>query len=339
MYLSGKHRLVALATLVIGLLVYVECSRPQKPEEETLRRYTVGIVTWIGYGPLFVAREKGFFRDEGFDIDIRIMDGPGEREAAYLAGKVDFFPNTPDAFAIFASQGHAGKIVMPLDESQGADGLVAKRDIRSLRELRGRTVGFQSGITSHFFLLYLLDSVGLAGSDVRQENLGAGEAGAAFVAGKLDAAVTWEPWLSKARQLPQSHVLASSRDTPGLLADLLMVPDRVISNDHEDVIGFIRAWWKGVEYLKDHPDESQKIIGRALNLKEKEVAEILTTTHFFTIQEALAYFGTKQRPGRAFQVFSLAAKLYKDNGVIYTLPGAANQYFEPALLAEAAEGH
>lgn len=324
---------VVILVVVAAVIIVTKIIPRLQPLRGEKRKYTIGIVTWVGYGPLFVAQEKGFFEDEGLEIDIKIMDGPGEREAGYLAGSLDLFPNTPDAFAIFATQGAKGKMVMPMDESAGADGLVAKKEIANIAELKGKAVGFQSGITSHFFLLYLLDTVGLSGKDVKQKNLGAGEAGAAFVAGNLDAAVTWEPWLTKARGLLGGHVLATSKDTPGLLVDVLMASPEMMEKHRSDVIAFMHAWFRTVEYMKGHEQECISIIAKAFKLEPSEVKDMLATDHFFTIDESIEYFGSLQNPGKIFEVFALAARLYNENGVIERIP-QAKPLIDSTLLEE-----
>lgn len=299
------------------------------------QRHTLvaGLVTWIGYGPFFIAQEKGFFDAEGITVNIRVMDGPGEREAAFASGQIDLFPNTPDAFTIFAAQGTAGKMVMPLDESRGADGLIARSSIKSISDLKGKTIGFQSGITSHFFLLYELDKVGLRAKDVIQQNMEAGDAGAAFLAKRLDAAVTWEPWLSKARQDPDSRVLATSAETPGLLVSSMMLKPRLLSARRADVLAFMRAWYKAVDFLNSNPEESRNIIGKAFALKDDEVGEQLQTVHLLTLQEAKAYYGRTGALGPVAQSFDKAVELYSRERVIKKRPNM-EELIDPTLLIE-----
>jgi NitT/TauT family transport system substrate-binding protein len=297
--------------VVAGVGLYIFNSRPPN----ALR---VGLVTWIGYGPLFIAKEQPFFVEEGLpNVELKTLDGPGEREAAYQAGQIDFFPNTPDAFVIlFANQEPRGRIVAALDESAGADGLVAKKGIRSVSDLKGRTVGYQSGITSHFLLLYLLrEKGGLSGRDVKQETLSAGDAGAAFMAGKLDAAVTWEPWLSKAKDAPDAHLLATSADVPGLIVDVVLVSDRVIRDNPKAISGFIRAWNKALQYLKEKPDSAIEIISRNLKIKPDDAREMLKTTHFLDIAAGQEYLNHGLP-----NMVTAAGQLYLDNGVISKAP-------------------
>jgi NitT/TauT family transport system substrate-binding protein len=281
------------------------------------KEITVGLVTWVGYGPLFIAEEKGFFKQEGLpNVALKTLDGPGEREAAFQAGQIDLFPNTPDAFVIFfANQQPKGRIVAALDESVGADGIIAKRSVSSPRDLKGKTIGYQSGITSHFLLLYVLNQHGLTGRDIKQENLNASDAGAAFMAGKLDAAVTWEPWLSKAKTSGDSRVLATSADTKGLIVDVVLASESMVKSNGEGIRAFLRAWHRAVMFLEQDSAEARNIIARRLNLKPHEATEMLTTTRFLTREEGREYL----QNGMA-NMSQAAARLFIENGVISKVP-------------------
>lgn len=280
-------------------------STPDKP-------LTVGLVTWIGYAPIYVADAKHFFSDENIQVEVKTLDGPGAREAAYQAGELDFLPNTPDAFAIFFSERPPkGKLVAGLDESKGADGVVAKSEIKTLRDLRGKKVGFQSGITSHFLLLYILKRNGLSGRDITQVDLSAGDAGQAFIAGRLDAAVTWEPWLSEARRTPNAKVMATSAETPGLIVDVLLASDRALKDNGLAVKSFMKAWYRGLDFIKNNPQEAEPIIAKALGVTTEEVEKMLTTTIFYSPDESRQYLSTKLP-----SILRDANDLFFENGVI-----------------------
>jgi NitT/TauT family transport system substrate-binding protein len=300
--------LLMLVTVMGSSYLANACQQRKQPEKP----FAVGLVTWIGYAPIYVAQEKKFFGDEQIDVDVKTLDGPGAREAAYQADELDFLPNTPDAFAIFFSERPPkGKLVAGLDESEGADGVVAKKEITNFRDLRGKKVGFQSGITSHFLLLYLLKRNGLSGRDISQVDLSAGDAGQAFVAGKLDAAVTWEPWLSEARRTPNAWVMATSADTPGLIVDVLLASERALKDDGRPVKSFMKAWYRGIEFIKSNPREAEPIIAKALGVKNEEVREMLKTTRFYSADESGQYLVTKLPT-----ILRDANDLFFENGVI-----------------------
>lgn len=74
------------------------------------------------------------------------------------------------------------------------------------------------GSASQFFLSVLLRDAGLSEKHVQAVNMTHGDAGAAFVAGRVDAAVTWEPWLSKGKAAPHGHMLVDSANLRPLAA-------------------------------------------------------------------------------------------------------------------------
>lgn len=294
---------------MIGTGYFANACQQRKPP---VKPFAVGLVTWIGYSPIYVARDKKFFEDEGIDVDVKTLDGPGAREAAYQADELDFFPNTPDAFTIFFSERQPkGKLIAGLDESRGADGIVAKSEIKNLRGLKGKRVGFQSGITSHFLLLYLLNRNGLSGRDITQVDLSAGDAGQAFIAGKLDAAVTWEPWLSEASRTPGAHVLATSKETEGVIVDVLLVSDRTLKENGGPAKAFMRAWYKGLSFITTNPREAEPIIAKALGVTTEEVGKMLKTTDFYSQEQSNRYLHT-----RLPSIMRDASDLFFQNNVI-----------------------
>ena len=79
------------------------------------------------------------------------------------------------------------------------------------------------------------------------------DAGTAFAAGKLDGAVTWEPWITKATSAGQGHVVFSSKDAPYVIIDVLVTSPR--KSDRKKIEGFLRGMVKAHEFIAAHPDE------------------------------------------------------------------------------------
>lgn len=289
-FLRNRWFQLLLLVTVAALVIAAGCnSRKHQGQIAEQQTYTVGLVTWIGYAPIYVAKDRGFFDEEGIRVDVRTMDQPGAREAAFDSGQLDFFPNTPDAFVIlFSEQTLRGKIIAALDQSRGADGIIAKKGIRTVADLKGKSVGFQKGITSHFLLLYFLNKENLSGTDIKQINMGADDAGTAFMSGKLDAAATWEPWISTARQSKDGHVLVDSSEIGDRIVDVLLVSEHVLE-DPKAASAFLRAWYKGLELISSHPNEANLIIAKYLQVKVEEVPSMLQTTRFYSQQESAKY--------------------------------------------------
>jgi NitT/TauT family transport system substrate-binding protein len=324
MELKNKSRLAVVALLLVGAVaagVWYFINYPKT------RSYDLGLVTWIGYAPFLIADEKGLFAEAGVEINVRMMDGHGLREAAYLSGSLDFFPNTPDAFVIlFSEHEPSGKLVAALDESSGGDGIIAKKTVQTLADLKGKTIGFQDGITSHFLLLYALKKAGIKGNEVIQENLEAGDAGAAFLAGKIDAAVTWEPWLTKANETENGHVLVTSANYPGLIADVMLVSERVLRDDPNAFRKVMAAWHKAIKFMNEHPQEARAIVARKLGETPDGIEAMLKTVKFYSEKESAAYLRG------SFEIIADAAnQLYLENGVTKK-PCHLKSIIDPALF-------
>lgn len=281
---------------------------PKKP-------FRIAFNTWVGYSPLVLAKEKGFLREQGLDAEISILEGIGEKNSALIRGEIDGVGHTADSAVTSAASGVDGQIVFVFDRSLGADGILAKNSIKTIQDLRGRRVALEPGFTGHFFFLYLLEEAGLKPTDVRVVPMDTGSAGSAFVAGTVEAAVTWEPWIGKARQLPGSHVLVTSADKPGVIIDVLYMNRSVIENRREDVRKLVLAMGKATDWYLRNTSEGDAIMARFWKLKPQEQRETVAGMRFMTLEENAEFFGTTNSPGQLLTVVEKANDLWFRTGV------------------------
>jgi len=207
--------------------------------------------------------------------------------------------------------------VLPMDDSKGGDGIVARKEIASVKDLKGKKVAFSEGSVSHFFLAFLLKQNGMSLKDVTVVNMTAGDAGAAFVAGKVDAAVTWEPWLTKGKSAPHGKILVDSSATPNLIVDVLVFRKDVIKARPKDMENIVKAWVKAVDYWKQYPDDANKIMSEAVGgwLKDTKVfAETLTGIRYYDQASLKEFFGTKAAPGAGAKTTQFAIDLWTQLG-------------------------
>jgi NitT/TauT family transport system substrate-binding protein len=149
--------------------------------------------TWVGYGPLYIARDKGFFKNNGVDVDLIVMEDPKERFPTLMADKIQMIASTVDTALLYLKKPNDFQYVVAIDDSNGGDGIVAVKDIKTIADLKGKKVAVNEGSVSEFYLNVLLGKAGLKESDLNTVNMTAGDAGGAFVAKRVDAAVTWNP--------------------------------------------------------------------------------------------------------------------------------------------------
>ncbi len=312
-----KRFLSFFCILAIGTLAFLPQCRRTSTTGTAAVKAKLAILTWVGYGPFFVAKEKRFFEKHGVDIAIVKIEELGARHSALISGSVQLSITSLDLFAIEASQGLPAVCFLKLDESHGGDGIVARREIRSIKDLQRKKVAFEKGTASHFFLHHLLEKEGLAPRDITPVYMTAGDAGAAFVAGRVDAAVTWEPWLGKAEATPFGHILVTTRDNPGLIADVLLVHTKFAKDHPEAVEGVIRAWFDAVAYCGSNRQDAEAIMAKGLGLSPAELAGMLKGVRFAGQKENATYFGLPASPDAPVcRVFKQAQSIWRREGLI-----------------------
>lgn len=209
--------LLVAVVLAAGVLIRPAMLAAQAPLK-------IGYPVWVGYGPLFLAEKKGFLKELGTPVEFVLMEDTKPRYVALAAKRIDGLMTTIDTVVQRVKPDFQMAAILAMDDSKGGDGIVARKEIATIKDLKGKRVAFSEGSVSHFFLAFLLKQNGMSLKDIVVVNMTAGDAGAAFVAGKVDAAVTWEPWLTKGKQAPHGKVLVDSSATPNLIVDVLVFP-------------------------------------------------------------------------------------------------------------------
>jgi NitT/TauT family transport system substrate-binding protein len=136
---------------------------------------------------------------------------------------------------------------------------------------------------------------------------------------EVDAAVTWEPWLTQGRQSEHGHLLADSSETPGLIVDCLLAKPEVLDARLTEFRALAHAWDAALDYVETHPDEANEIMARNVGgwLEDPaEFAETLKGIRFHDSATNRKYFGTPDRPGQIYQTSQYAIDFWRGLGVL-----------------------
>ncbi len=307
--------------LLAWLLVMTGCGA-KAPAGQELERLTIAFQVWVGYGPLYLAADKGFFAEEGLELVFVDEELDAARRDAFEAGMLDAEAATIGLLVNKRAVGTPVVAVAEVDLSLGGDAIVATEDIHSLSDLMGRRVALARDNVGEIFLSYLLHEVGLSLELITIVPMSPDKAGQAFLDGEVDAAVTYEPWMSKAIARPGAHILVSSRDAPGIIVDILTVREQIVRENPAVVRKLVRGWYRAVEFYKANPEEASRIIGPHFDLSPQQYAEQAAGLYWPTWEEALEDFGTEDKPGRLYEVFDTIALIKHNNGRIPHKPQA-----------------
>ncbi len=317
-----RRAALKLAALLLGMAVL-----PLVPAQPA-RADTVKIAhsTWVGYGPLYIARDKGFFKQNGVDVELIVMEDPKERFPTLMADKIQMIASTVDTALLYMKRPTDYQYVVAIDDSDGGDGIVALKDITTIADLKGKRVAVDDGSVSDFYLNVLLTKAGLKESDLKTINMTAADAGGAFVAKRVDAAVTWEPWLSKGKSAPFGHLLVDSSTSPGLITDVVIVKTDWAKAHSKEVAAIVKSWNEAVASYEAHPDESIDIMAKGVGgwLKDpKEFKATLGGIKFYDAAANKAFFGTAAKPGPLAGTVQEAIDVWSSHGKLQVTPTPA----------------
>lgn len=311
--------LVGIAVVLVIVVGAVLLSQKQRLSENP--KFILGVNTWVGFGPFWLAQEKGFFADEGVDVEIVTLEDTAQRKAAMIKGDIDGIGDTVDLLVLARDEKVPSVAVMEVDVSNGADGILVAEGIRSIQDLKGKRVAVQRNFVSEAFLDYVLQKNNMLPTDVQKIDTEAGAAGAAFVSGNVDVAVTFEPWLSKAQERKGGgKVLVSSADEPGVIVDILTINENYLVENPEVVKKIMRAWFKAIDYWKENPQEANTIMARYYDVPPEEFADVISGLIWPSYEENIAYFGTSQNPGRIYEVANTFVNVFLKTSQIKSRP-------------------
>lgn len=198
----GKVLLVLLNVIALVLAGLPACEqRGERGESKQVEKILVAVTPWPGSAALYVAQEKGYFKDEGIDATFHSYISGHLGLDAVLSGEADLATVGDTPMARGALAGKPVVILATLCEINRAVLIVARKDrgILSPDDLRGKKVGVVAGTTADFFLHIFLTTSYIDPSEVRIVPLETHAVVDALVRGEVDAVSTWSPHTIVAR--------------------------------------------------------------------------------------------------------------------------------------------
>lgn len=211
------------------------------------------------YIGLYVAKDRGFFRENGLDIRIQTGGGDAQAFAALASGKADFAQGDPAFVAISREKGWNGKVVGMVVNRAALWGVTLRDDIKPFSDpvhFRDLTVAtFPAPNTSYVIQQQLDQKAGLkVGKDTKILQVVFGTEGAALRNKQCDIAQMLEPNVS-IMERDGARVVFSYPDVWGPIAFTgVMTSDRILKEDPELVQRFISAYEKALRYVNENHD-------------------------------------------------------------------------------------
>ena len=309
------RRLSRLVAVLAGGITLA--TMPAPPPAAAAERVKIGFNIWVGYGPLYIARDKGFFQKRGIDVDLIVIEEVRKKLGDLAAGKIDVAASGGGTSLVYLTEPDQLQYIAATDDSNGADGVIAKNEITSLADLKGKRVALNRGGLPELYLATLLKTAGLTESDVTLVDMAGDVVGKAFIDRQADAAVTWEPWLSRAKATDFGHLLIDTSVTPAVVFDMLVTRKDFVLHHPKEVKAVVDAWNDAIAYFESHRQEAIDLMARDMGdwLKDpKTFAETLDGVRYYGANDNKAFFGTKEKPGPLYESVKEAIAVWSELG-------------------------
>ncbi len=292
-------------------------------------KVAIGISGWTGFAPLTLAKEAGIYKKNGLDVTIKKIPQK-DRHLAIASGDLQCAATTVETWIVWNTNGIATTQLFKMDQGMGSDGIVARNTITKVADLKGKTVAASApGTSPHFTLAWVLKKNGLSLGDVKLVTLEPAAAANAFVAGTgdLDAAVTYEPYLSLVRNKPESgKLIADSLQYP-MVFDSFGCTPKFIKENPKAVKALVESYFEALDMIEKDRTKAFTIMGADV----KQTAE-----QFEKSQEKIKWAdraANKKFFSGEIQAFNKdAAALLMEIGVIKTLPANMDTLFDTSYL-------
>lgn len=284
----------------------------------------VGVPPWPGFGGQYVANDLGFFKEAGIEVKEVFFPVQSDSNAALLAGKVDLIlTGVPDLLTM-ASRDPSLKLIALCDYSDGSDGILG-RNIKTPADVKGKTVARENLLIEILLLRRYLEKGGLTEKDIKILDLPAADSATAFAAGKVDVAVTWEPFLSKAAKEGNGEIIFTTKGT-NIIPDGLVTRSQTIQERKTELLAYLRAFDKAVQLIKARDQKAVDIIAKRLSIKPEEALPQLDGVRFFDTQDNKTVAFDPKNPMNIFDSLQFAAQTAQEMKLTPTLVDAKTIY-------------
>ena len=206
---------------------------------------------------LLTARELGYFAEEGIEVTLTQFDSGPNIIAAMESGSVNF-GYIGDGAHKLCVQGNA--TIIALSHISNGDAVIGGPNVKTLEDLKGKTVAYSSGTSSETILTNALNSVGLTMDDITAMDMDASAVVTAMLSGGVDACAIWSPQtLTILDQMEDATKLADNMtfsDTSISLASWIALPEYLETN-RDVAVRFVRALFKAMDYGAQEENYSQ----------------------------------------------------------------------------------
>lgn len=219
-----------------------------------------------------IAKERGYFREQGLDVEIQLSQSGPNSINAVIEGRADFNTSAETPFVISSFDRPDLRILATISASDTTR-LIARADrgIKTPRDLAGKRIGITLGSVSEYFLARYLTLNGIQADTVTMIDMMPERITEALVKGEIDAALTWEPYVRNAELALKDNV-ATLPDQYDQIYNIVLVSTQSWLDKYPlETRGILRAIIRAETYAAEHPSDAKILVRRLFDLSAGDI--------------------------------------------------------------------
>lgn len=282
---------ILLALIIVGFVWWQFAPKVEEGPKTTGLPMKVARYYWPGTYWVEIADKKGWFEEAGLNIEL-IDSNPDYWRSLQdtVDGKIDVSNFTLFDLMHFNAGGADLVLVINGDNSTGSEAIVVRSAITTLADLKGKTIGVDTGTYLEYILDVVLRRYGLTPDDVTKIKIAGEKAAEEFEKGKLDAIITWEPVISEAIVQSNGRKLFDTSAIPGISPGGHTFRRSFIKERPDDVQAYVNVWHKTTLFIKENPDEAFGIIAGIYNVTPGEALAFARLARILDTRDNLTSF-------------------------------------------------
>lgn len=333
-------KILFLILLVMCMTGIVEGRDNDKAAEKSHSKETIHIKVayhphLVGLGAILAAEKQGYFKQENLEVElVKFTAGPPEI-AAMISGDIDIGYLGVGAH-IFGPKKQCVMITMDCTDLSSEIMVTKKSGIKSIKDLKGKTIGITKGTTSELFLSLALKRAKIAPSKVEIVNMDAAGKVAAFMTNKIDGISIESPYTDQIRKNnPENTVtIQTSKDflPKAVFPNSWITTPRFLENpkNQEATVRFLKCLLKGQQYRVDHMNETVSLVADYLQQPKEVIGSLVEKTNFMDNRSVEKIFSN----GTALKWYEAQEKMFIDAGLLDNFV-PAKEFVKTQYLMEA----
>ncbi len=239
---------------------------------------------------IVIARDKGYFKDAGLNVDVKLFPSAGDVMTAIVGGSLAMGSSGSTPTTTLRSRPFPIRILAQMSDISGAQQIIVKQSLKSLDELHGKKIAIMRATASESLFNSFAQAYGFDPAKVELVNMAPAEMLASFSRNTVDAIAVWEPHATRARKSANGKMLVSGTRSaiPGREGErriygdhsVLFATEAFIKEQPATVRAVLTALARAGDFIESNKTEATAILSKEFGLEPADMADVMASNRY-----------------------------------------------------------